>query len=348
VSQLSARLIALIALAAVAGAVGLISTGTLKGKSGGGGDPAAQQVIERAFNNSSIHSGRFNASFSASAQGRAATQLGNRITANMSGAFNDPGNGRPSQLDLTFSVNAPSKVNVRVVSTGKAAFISIGGRTYKATAADFARVSGQLGRPEQQLGLAGLGVDPKAWMRNIVSEGTASVGGVPTDHVSAGLDADKLTSDLSKVANKLGQSGGQGLSAKDAQELKDALGGGRLDLYASKRDGSLRRLQLHVDVKSGQGSGALDVSVDFTDVNRPQKIIAPESASTRPISQIESDIAAGFLSPDAAAQPVPETPAAPASGAPATAVPPETQGYLGCVRKATTQPALQRCSALLP
>jgi hypothetical protein len=351
VSQLSPRLIALVLLAAVAGGVGLISKGALDGigrggGGSGGGDPAAQQVIGRAFNNSNFHSGRFNASFSASALGQALAQVGSRINATMSGAFNNPGNGKPSELDMTFTVDAPSKLNMRVVSTGKAAYISVGGRTYKATAADYARLSGRLGAP-QQASLPGLGFNPGEWITDAVNEGAATVDGVATDHISAKLDTDKLTGDLARLSARLGQTESQGLTAKDEQQLKDALNGGRLDVFASKKDGSLRRLQLHVDVKADQGSGSLDVVFNVSDVNKPQTIEAPRSASTRPLSQIESDVAGGFLNPGAAAQSAQETPA-PAATPPATAVPSEAQGYLGCVQKAASQQELAACSSLLP
>jgi hypothetical protein len=83
-------------------------------------------------------------------------------------------------------------------------------------------------------------------------------------------------------------------------------------------------------------------------VNKPQRIVAPRSAL--PFSQIDSDLASGAFSQLGGTAPATGAGSAPApaAGAPAAALPPEAQGYLGCVQKATSEQALARCSALLP
>jgi hypothetical protein len=347
VSQLSPRLIVLLLLAAAVAGVGLISKGTLGG-AGGPGDPAAVQVIDRALNNGNFRSGRFRASFKANLQGEnVPPQLANALSANVSGAFNDRGARKPPELDMTMTMSLGRTIEMRVVSTGEEGFVSFGGRNYRARAADFQRTYGQLGRPQEELGLPALGIQPRDWIKNAKHQGTASIDGVATDHVSAELNVERMLEDIATVSSKYAQAGASQISSKEIEEAKEAIKAGTFEIYAGKQDGTIRRAALHVEMGAEDGNGTLDFTIDFTEVNKRQRIVAP--AGGAPIDRLESDISSGALNPlAAAAAGSAEAAPAPSGGVKATAVPPETQGYLGCVEGATTEPELARCSSLLP
>jgi hypothetical protein len=347
VSQLSPRLIVLLLFAAAVAGIGLISKSTLGGKDGPG-DSAAAQVIDRALNNSNFRSGRFRASFKTELQGEnVPPQLANALSANVSGAFNDRGAGKPPELDMTMRMSLGRTIEMRVVSTGKEGFVSFGGRNYHATAADFQRTYGQLGRPQEELGLAALGIQPRDWIKNAKHQGTASIDGVATDHVSAELNVERMLDDIATVSSKYPQAGASQISSKEIEEAKDAIKGGTLEIYASKRDGIIRKAALQVEVEAEDGRGTFDFTIDFAEVNKRQRIVPP--AGGVPINRLESDISSGALNPlAAAATGSAEAAPTPSGGAQTTAVPPETQGYLGCVQSATTEPELARCSSLLP
>jgi hypothetical protein len=345
VSQLSPRLIALVALAAVVAGVGLISKGTFKNSSSSGsGDPAAQQIIDRGLNNSNLHSGRFSATLDTKLQGgNVPPQLANALSTTASGIFNDRGAGNSGELDATMRVSLGRNIEVRVVSTGKEAFVRFGGRTYRVTAADLAR-TGKVGRPQDALGLATLGIQPHSWIENARYQGTATIDGVTTDHVSGDLNVDRILDDFETLSSKYPRPSGP-VSSSEVDQMKDAIKGGNFEIYASKRDGTIRKARLSFEMEAKDGSGTFDFGFDVSDVNKPQRINPLPGGL--PFSQLERDLSSGTLNPLAATASAEPSPA-PQAGAATAAIPPEAQGYLGCVQKATSQAELAGCSGLLP
>jgi hypothetical protein len=209
--------------------------------------------------------------------------------------------------------------------------------------------------------LSALGINPQSWLVNPTHVGTASVGGVETDHLTAQVDPRKMVDDLAQLASR---SGGQApvLSKKELEQAKTGLKGGAVDLYTAKSDGSLRRLsaqaQFDAPEQSGQldvgGSGALAFDMQFTDVNRPQEIGAP--GDVRPIGEFESAFnshvlrslsAAGGSSSGGSSQSGSAGGDAGTATPPAPALPGTAQKYLDCVEKARTDADVQQCAPLL-
>ena len=194
-------------------------------------------------------------------------------------------------------------------------------------------------------------------MKDVKSEGTALVGGVQTDHVSAGVNTDKVVDDFVELASKSGASEVSKVSGDDKRKLKDALHDARLDLYSGKADGILRKLSMHSEVEASGGSGNVYFNVEFIDIDKPQKIIAP--LTSRPFSQLESDLQVGGLAALGGGQGAVQggssrSPSGSSSaeggsvGAGSSAVPQESRAYLKCISKAGTPQALQGCAGLLP
>src|SRR5439155_1248263 len=149
------------------------------------------------------------------------------------------------------------------------------------------------GRQGSRTDLSALGIHPRSWVKEVKSEGTALVGGVQTDHVSAGVDTGKVVDDLAELASKSGAAQVSRVSGEDEKKLKDVLHDARLDVYSGRADGILRKLSMHSEVDASGRSGKVDFNVEFIDINKPQNIVAP--LNSRPFSQLETDLQVGGL-----------------------------------------------------
>ena len=69
------------------------------------------------------------------------------------------------------------------------------------------------------MSLRSLGLDPMSWLQDPTVEGTETVGGVETDHISAQLDVDALLDDVDKLLARVSD---QGLAAT-GQEVPDRI-----------------------------------------------------------------------------------------------------------------------------
>ncbi len=360
------RLAPVILLVALGAAFLAIAAGRLGG-SGGGAD--VNKVIDRAFSGDSFKSGRFDAKLNASLQGSQAGRQGN-VELQMDGAFQtEPGSSAP-QLDVEMTIaGAGSPLQLGVVSTGDQAFIKAQGAAYRVPAGEFQRTFAAQGSGRQSnTPLAALGVDPKSWLVNASDEGSANVGGVETDHVTAGVNTEKMIDDVLALGARTGNSQLSGFSAAQKQQVSQAVQSAKLDLYTAKSDGTLRKLAAHVSLNTPQGSGNVSFELAFSDVNKPQKITAPSNAL--PLSALDRDLGGNLLAglqqgstgggssgatrkDSARSTPGTSKPDTGSAGsAPATqpgtmALPQPAQAYLKCVEKAKSSADLQQCAPLL-
>jgi hypothetical protein len=356
-----------ILLAALAAAFLAIAGGRLGG-SGGGTD--VNKVVDRAFSGDSFKSGRFDAKLNASLQGSQAGRQGN-VELQMKGVFQTDAKGSAPQLaaDMTIT-GAGSPLQLGVVSTGDQAFIRAQGAAYRVPPGEFQKAFAGSGSGRQSTApLAALGVDPKSWLVNASDEGSANVGGVETDHVTADVNTDKLIDDVLALGARTGNSQLAGFSSAQKQQVSQAVQSAKLDVYTAKSDGTLRKLVAQVSFNTPQGSGNVSFQLEFSDVNKPQKITAPSNAL--PLSALDRDLGANLLagiqpgttgagSGDGArkdsSRSTPSTTkpdtgsAGSAAGGtqPGTmAVPQPAQAYLKCVGKAKTSADVQACAPLL-
>ena len=101
-------------------------------------------------------------------------------------------------------------------------------------------------------------IDPNAWVREVKSEGTESVGGVETDHVTAVVDPKAMLGDLNEVTN----------SRSTVRGLERA----SLDAWVGADDQILRRLSVQLVYAK---SARITIDVRLSNVNKPQEIEAP-------------------------------------------------------------------------
>jgi hypothetical protein len=212
---------------------------------------APADTLRAAFDFGQLKSGRFSAVL-VLGDGRETGKI------NLTGAF-DSGTGE----------GVPDfRINGRLSSDGKqagGAFVSVGDKAYFVKGETGWRVPAPLWAPVAD-GKLSLPVHPATWMRDAKSEGTETIAGVETQHVSARVDSQSVVNDLAQAAR---QNGGE-LSNRAA--FARALKRGKVDLWVGSDDHILRRLSLNV---AFAGRGRLELDVRLSDVNNPQQIEAP-------------------------------------------------------------------------
>jgi hypothetical protein len=204
-------------------------------------ESAPAETLRAAFNFGALKSGRFDAQLGA----------GKSRGIRLSGAFvANETKGLP---------NLKVRISVGGVNGG---FVSLGDKAYFIRGDVGWRVPAALWAPVAQN--SPLAVHPSTWVRDVKSEGSETIAGVKTEHVSATVDPQAVANDFAQVAN---QSGG-----KPPKALSGAVKGGEIDVWVGSDDHILRRMSANLTLASG---GRLELDLRLSDVNKPQQIEAP-------------------------------------------------------------------------
>ncbi|HLW95694.1 MAG TPA: hypothetical protein VKS25_09975, partial [Solirubrobacteraceae bacterium] len=140
--------------------------------------------------------------------------------------------------------------------------------------------------------------DPRSWLTDPHDAGTAMAGGVDTDRFTAGVDTQKLFSDLSalitrRLSGATGASGPASNLSSELQLVASAITSARLDVYTGVADHVVRRVHVLVAFKvpsiassfvGGLTGGSLDFDATLTQLNAAQTVTAP--ANAQPFSAI--------------------------------------------------------------
>lgn len=234
---------------------------------------------------------------------------GDPTSLTVSGPFAARGAGAVPAFDFAVALQAQGRtLQGGLLSTGTDAFITFGGRTYQVGPDLFAQFAagyrGALpaGSKGRSGALAALGIDPRRWLTGARRAGTETVGGVPTDHLTADVRLSRLLTDLNGLAGRAGssalgalagQASGGSLTAAQLARVSRSVRGARVDVFIGRKDGTLRRLVVRLDVAGDAGrqvmgfsSGTVAIDLTLTAVNRPQTITAPAGAV--PLSALQS------------------------------------------------------------
>jgi hypothetical protein len=223
--------------------------------------PAAnpREILQSAFKGGQLDSTAFTATVSASAAGE-------RLSFDLSGAFEQGAANDVPEFEVSAKLNADGE-------RMEGGFVSLGDEAYFTRGRDGWRVPDEVWSPlveavasapaAQPQNLA-VPFDPQAWVRDVKSEGTETLDGVETTHVSASLEPKRVVRGMLAATRVTGQ------------ELPDRIGGAvksaELDAWVGTDDRVVRRLA--VDVKSA-GNSELSLQLELTGVNEPQDIEAP-------------------------------------------------------------------------
>lgn len=357
---ISILLAAAIALAVIAGCGG-----------GGGGGEDTDEIIKATFDRD-VDSGRVTMNIGANLRGL--SQASGPVSIKVSGPFDGlrdkiKDTRRLPKLALTLAVGAGGQsFTGGFISTGDRAFVGLQGTNYVLGRDDFNRLRNQLqsaqerDRKSNQPDFAALGVNPQNWLKNPSKKGTEDVAGEPTEHIAAEVDVPKLLDDVDEVLKRVKSSSQAGLTAEQRRQLPgrippdtkkqivSAVKEATFDLYSSKDDKTLRKLDVHLkfDVPEslrerlqGLRGGTVDFTLQLSDVNKPQTVTAPKGA--RPFSELQQQLGSGALgglgASGSGSSGGSSNGSSGSSGASAR--------YLECVQNATSQAELKDCADLL-
>ncbi|MGD0197863.1 MAG: hypothetical protein ABSC56_08165 [Solirubrobacteraceae bacterium] len=261
----------------------------------------AKQLISQSLAAGSlakIRSGDLSLTLSADLQGVSALG-GKPVELQASGPFTAVAGGFEAfDLAATVSVRGLA-IPISIVSTGKALYIELTGTYYAVPSSDL----GGLGSEHSSSHgggsgmLAKLGIDPSSWLTDPQDVGTATVGGVATEHVSTDIDVTKLISDVSKILSSDSALAGASskVSAADLSEVASAVKSATIDIYTGSSDHIVREVRFALDfdvpqalAKSADGltGGSLNLDATITNLNSPETIKGP--SSSQPLSGLLS------------------------------------------------------------
>jgi hypothetical protein len=216
-------------------------------------------TLRSAFDLSKLHSARFSAKILAGDSSKVG-----RIE--LSGAF-APGaaKGLPKFKVDAHIAGVGGKVAGGFVSLGDKAYFVKGDTGWRVPAALWTPlVEGAAGGGSQES--LPFNVHPATWVRDVKSEGRATIAGIATEHVSARVDPKAVVTDLSQA---LKQNGGDlSNQAAVSRFVKRA----DLDVWVGKDDHIVRRLSAKL---AFAGRARLELDVRLSNVNKAQQIEAP-------------------------------------------------------------------------
>jgi hypothetical protein len=324
-----------------------------RGLGGGSSAAGAQQVFDRALQeNAKSGTVDMHVTFVLEAGGRAITVADTAVT----GAGSDAQGGRPEQGRLHWSeqIAGQQPAVFDELASGNRGYIQVDGVWYRLSPAQYKRVFASSGN--NQTPAQSLGFDPRHWLTNPKLASTnAHVGGVQANEISGDADGEKVLTDLGFY---------KGAGSARAQQFVDVMKGasktGRVELFAGKQDGILRRLSVSAQADASKNvpplRGTLTFTLGFDKVNQPVKVTEPKNAL--PPSRI-AGIPRAKLGTQADEVLGPAGQAKPSGTggqhrtpqqrkAVGTRTKPSRQAYVSCVQAAQDLAALERCQALLP
>ena len=264
----------------------------------GASPPDAAKLLSQTFgtNLDKIHSGNLSLSLDADLKG-ISTLGGKPLSLQLSGPFTDSA-GPAFDFNATVTVSG-NTIPIGIISSGKALYLELAGTDYSMPASvnsalqrETATSSG--GGPSNVL--SKLGIDPSSWLTDPKVVGSATVGGVSTEHLTAQVDVAQFMSDALKVvssnANLAGGSTGE-LGSINPTAVASAVKSAQVDIYSGASDSILREFRLAVSFVVPQGfqsklggltGGSLDLDATITNLNAPETIKAPSSA--KPFSSL--------------------------------------------------------------
>jgi hypothetical protein len=219
-------------------------------------------------------------------------QLGSKpITLEVSGPFErSAGNQISTDLSARVSI-AGSTANLGFDAVDKKLYVGLGGTFYQLPASTTPKSS--VGASGASGVLSALGINPKTWLTDPHIVGTADVGGVTTEHLTAQVDIANVLNDLSKVVASTGSTGAGATTSNALSLVESAISSAQVDIYTGVTDHIVRKFDLAIDFTvpqiaaaafDGLTGGSLNLDVTLTQLGQSQTITAP--ANPQPSSKL--------------------------------------------------------------
>lgn len=264
---------------------------------------SAQSLLDETFSgHTQIESGNVNLSFALGATGSSSSTK--PLAVSLNGPFQSVGDGKLPQFALQLQLSAAGHgLQAGATSTGSALFVDLAGTwfstpssTYQSLEQSYAQATKKASNAKVRSTFSSLGIEPGRWLSDPSKAGTATIGGVSTVHLTAGVDVPAFLADVTKLSQAGGTLGlgsvpgattpGGTLSPTVITELAKSIKSAHVDVYTGESDHLLRRLEVTANVTGtpqtksllgGLTSASLTVRLEFTDLNKPQTITAPSN-----------------------------------------------------------------------
>jgi hypothetical protein len=291
-----------------AGVVGAVVAAVLGiAACGGSSAPASSptKLLSQTFTTgvSKIHSGVLSLTLDADLKGLKALG-GKPISVVASGPFTEGGGSIAFDFSATVTAGSTT-IPLGILATGQKLYIEFGGTYYALPAGSLGSgatplpaSTGASGVAESvptttgPSGAAGLlsrlDIEPLSWLTTPKIVGSATVGGVATEHLSAQVDIAKLVTDIGTLAKSVGGSKASSiLSGANLSELASAVSSAQLDLYTGTSDHILREVRFALSFTvppaaqsalDGVTAGSFTSDAQISDLNSPETVTAPKSS----------------------------------------------------------------------
>jgi hypothetical protein len=275
----------------------------------------AQDLLRQTFSGShTVNSGKLGVNLTANPSG--SSTIKGPITVTLGGPFDSLGTGKLPKSDFNVSISALGHMgSLGILSTGTAGYVKLSGTSYQLPDTTFRQLESGFssfassGSGSGSGALAKLGINPMHWLMNPTIVGTESVGGASTTHIRSGVNVQALLTDLNTFlgkASSLGVSGASKLpssiSPSTRAQIANAVHRPQLDVWTGTSDKTLRKLALGMTVPvtgqlssllGGLNSAQISFSLQYSDLNQPQTIVAPTKVA--PYSEFQAKLQS-FLS----------------------------------------------------
>jgi hypothetical protein len=340
------------------------SSGSSSGAQGQAASSDPTTLLRQTFGSThSIKSGVLSVKLVIDPKG--SSELTTPLTLSLSGPFQSSSGGHPAESALTIAFSGLGKHgSLGLTTTGSAGYITLEGTSYQLPTGDFKKLAKSLGTQSgsgSEPGLSSFGINPQDWVSSPRIIGTASVGGVVTEHLHANVNVRAFVLSLNKVLAKesstLRSAGAAAanvpthITPAEASKVAAAIQQPTVDVYSDKNDSTLRRLvvgatlPVHGSLSSqlgGLSSASFSLSIDYSHLNEPQTITAPSNVKN--FSALQSKIE-GLASGLTGSGLGTNITGSGSSGAGSTA---KVDKYAKCVQKANGDVTkMQRCAKLL-
>src|SRR3954470_19153653 len=164
---------------------------------GSGSSADVKDTLDKAFS-TPIHSARIDLELTLKLDG--IKQLNGPVKLSVQGPYASGNNQTIPKADWDIAASAAGQnFSAGFTSTGTNAWVSFQGQNYEVGTQAVAQVNQQIKQAAGQnkkSGLSQFGIDPRDWLTDPKDEGTDTVAGVETNHVSAALDVGKFLDGL--------------------------------------------------------------------------------------------------------------------------------------------------------
>ena len=271
-------------------AVAAVLAALVLSRCGGGGEDADKVLAETAERLAQIRSGDLDVVLTVDPKGADDDEFGFELH----GPFALGRKGSLPTMRVAYTQLADGRRGtVTLLSTGREAFVLVGGRAYALPPEQVEELRGATGALGGSRGLGQLRIDD--WIGDAEVSDGGEIGGAETDRVRAKLKVGNAVNDLLSLARRSGGAGLERIAGADAEQLRRAARSGTFEVYTGKDDRLLRRLTIEVDfgldvpqVLQEALGGVVGARVRFelgiANPNRPVRVARPEAP--RPYSEL--------------------------------------------------------------